>query len=58
MRQGYLKKDRRERFNMKRKWFVNAWRIVDENGDDIIQPWSNTKKEALETAKACNIEIQ
>jgi len=54
---GYLKKDRQERYNSKRAWFVNAWRIVDKNGADIIQPWSNTKKEAYETAAACFIEI-
>ena len=54
---GYLKKDRQERFNMKRGWFVNAWRIVDKDGNDMVQPWSNTKKEALETAKAIGIKI-
>ena len=58
VRTGYLKKDYQERFNMKRAWIVNAWRIVDENGSDIIQPWSNTKREARETADACNIELK
>ena len=43
---------------MKRAWLVNAWRIVDETGSDIIQPWSDTKKEARETAAACCIEIK
>jgi hypothetical protein len=31
--------------------------IVDEDGNDIIQPWSNTKKEARETAKALGIKL-
>ncbi len=48
----YLLKDRQERFNLKRAWFVNAWRLVDKNGNDVVQPWANTKGEALETAKA------
>jgi len=55
--EGYLKKDRREKFNLKRAWFVIAWRIVDNKGNDIIQPWSDTKKEALQTAKDNNIKI-
>lgn len=56
-RDGYLKKDRMERYNLSRGWFVNAWRIVDKEGNDIIQPWSTTKKEALETASKCGISI-
>lgn len=54
---GYLKKDRQERFNLKRGWFVNAWRIVDGQGRDMVQPWSNTKGEARATAKALGIEL-
>lgn len=57
MKKGYLIKDQQERFNMKRGWIVNAWRIVNEKGQDMIQPWSSTKKEAMETAKQCAIEI-
>ena len=57
MKQGYLLKDRQECFNMKRAWFVNAWRIVNEKGQDMIQPWSKTKQDARATAKACGIEI-
>lgn len=56
-KEGYLKKDRKERFNLKRGWFVNAWRIVNKDGDDLVQPWSNTKKEARETAKQLGIRI-
>ena len=45
MKTGYLKKDMMERYNSKRGWFVNAWRIVDENGKDMVQPWLNDKSE-------------
>ena len=47
----FIKKDSQERYNLKRAWFVNAWRIVNDKGEDQIQPWSNTKKDALETIK-------
>jgi len=57
MRTGYLKKDRQERFNTYKAWYVNAWRIVDENGNDIVQPWFDTKTEARQTAKALNINL-
>jgi len=54
-RVGYLKKDRMERFNLKRGWFVNAWRIVTDAGADMIQPWSMRKSEAKETADETGI---
>jgi len=57
MKVGYIKKDRQERFNMKRGWFVNAWRIVDEYCVDMVQPWSNTKGQALALAKELGIKI-
>jgi len=57
MKVGLLKKDRQERYNSKRAWFVNAWRIVDVNGKDMVQPWSNTMTEAKETAKALDIRL-
>jgi len=57
MKRGYLKKDRQERFNMRRAWWVVAWRIVDDEGKDMVQPWSNTKTEARATAKACGITL-
>lgn len=57
LKTGYLKKDSQERFNSKRAWFVNAWRIVDANGQDMVQPWCNTKREARELAKALNINL-
>ncbi|HCF2978639.1 hypothetical protein ISF09_05755 [Pseudomonas aeruginosa] len=57
MKVGYLKKDRQERFNLKRGWFVNAWRIVDEQGRDLVQPWPNTKSEARRVARLLNIQL-
>jgi hypothetical protein len=57
MKNGYLLKDRQERFNLKRGWFVNAWRIVDENRGDLVQPWMNTKGAAKEVAKQIGINL-
>lgn len=57
MKVGYLKKDRKERFNLQRAWFVSAWRIVDSSGCDIVQPWCDTKGEARTTAKELNIQL-
>ena len=54
---GILKKDQQERYNHKRAWFVNAWRIVDVDGSDMVQPWANTKGEARATAKSLNITL-
>lgn len=52
---GFLKKDQMERFNLKRGWMVNAWRIVDAEGNDLVQPWSSTKKDARDTAQSLGI---
>jgi hypothetical protein len=57
MKDGYLKEDRQERFNTKRGWFVKAYRIVSPSGEDMIQPWMNTKREARECAKAMQINL-
>ena len=57
MKTGYLKKDQQERFNLKQGWFVNAWRIVDETGTDMVQPWSNTKEEARQLARVLGITL-
>jgi hypothetical protein len=57
MKQGYLLKDRKERGNLKRWWYVNAWRIVDVNENDLFQPRCDTKAEALKVAKALNITV-
>lgn len=49
---AFLKKDRMERFNVKRGWFVNGWRLMNAKGSDLIQPWSRTKTEARDIAKS------
>jgi len=54
---GYLIKDQQEKFNLKKAWFITAWRIVDKKGNDIIQPWMDTKNNARETAKELNIDL-
>lgn len=54
---GYLKKDRQERFDGRRARWINAWRIVDENDNDLVQPWSRTKREARKNAKALGITL-
>ena len=57
MRNGYLLKDIQERFNLKRAWFVNAWRIVDEDRKDLVQPWMNSKAEAQRVAEQVGINL-
>lgn len=51
MKTAYLISDRKEKYNLKRGWFVKAYRIVDKNGKDLVQPWFDTKKEAMQYAK-------
>ena len=47
-----LVRDRQERFNMVRCWFVVAWRLVDPiTKKDQVQPWFKTKTEARKFAK-------
>ena len=57
MKTGYLLKDRKEKFTTKRSWFVKAWRIVDDAGEDLVVPWMDTKAEAIEIADMLNIKI-
>lgn len=54
---GFLKKDRQEKFNTKRSWWVVAWRIVDADDHDIIQPWMKTKTEARRICKDLHINL-
>lgn len=58
MKIGYLKKDTLEMCNMKRVWFVNSWRIVDENGVDLVLPWPRTKSEARRLAVQLGIKLK
>ena len=58
MNSAFLVKDTQERFNMKRGWFVVAWRLVDPTTKrDLVQPWFNTKTEARKYAKLQGIKI-
>lgn len=54
---GTLIKDRQERFNLKRGWFVNAWRLVSASGADMVQPWFSKKSDLREYAKDANIYV-
>lgn len=54
---AYLRKDHIEKFNQARAWFVNAWRLVDYRGADVIQPWASTKTEAREMARDANVYV-
>ena len=54
-RVGYLKQARREHINSQRAWTANAWHIVTEAGDDIVQPWCDKKTEARNTAATLGI---
>ena len=58
MKIGFLKKDIMEMYNMKRAWFINSWRIVDENGIDLVLPWPRTKSEARQMAVHLGIKLQ
>lgn len=55
---GYLKQDRQEKLGIKRTTFVKAWRVVDENDEDLFQPWCRTIKEAKETCKELGITLK
>jgi len=57
MKEVTLKKDRQERYNSKRGWYVNAWRLVTADGKDAVQPWFNTMGEARTFAKTNNWKI-
>lgn len=57
-REGFIKKDRTERFTLKRAWFVNAYRIVDASGVDMVQPWMGTLSEARKVAKQLGITLK
>lgn len=35
-----------------------AWRLVDEHGQDVVQPWFDTKAEALAYAKGAGHELE
>jgi hypothetical protein len=51
MKDVYLVKTDEERFNMKRSWRVVAYRVTDERGEDVVQPWFKWKKDARRFCK-------
>lgn len=56
-RYAWIKLDSQERFNLRRAWRVNAWRLVDADGRDMVQPWSDTRGNALRVADALGYVI-
>lgn len=58
MKTGYLKKDRIIREGLGYIKVDNYWRIVDENGKDMVQPWPKTKSEARRLAVRLGIELK
>lgn len=57
MKTGFLKQDRQEKMTTRKAWFTYAWRIVDEAGDDMVQPWLDTKNDAKQVAKLLDIQL-
>ena len=58
MKTGYLKRDHTVREGLGYIKFDKYWRIVDENGADLVQPWPNTKSEARRLAVQLDIELK
>jgi hypothetical protein len=54
---GCLRKDYFRKLNSERLWLVNAWRLVDHRGSDVVLPWSRSRKEARELGRAANVYI-
>ena len=57
MKTAYLIEDTLEKFNTKRSYFVKAWRIVDIDGNDLVQPWMTSKAEAREVAESLSFTL-
>jgi hypothetical protein len=63
MREGRLVPTEIERIGWSRSknrltaWFVRAYRIVDADGKDMVQPYDRTKREARTIAKALGIRL-
>ena len=60
MKTVYIKKDIKEKFNISsnRAWFVTVYRIVDETGLDLVQPWFDTKKELYSFIKEMGWKVE
>lgn len=57
MKTGKIIETIEERYNCKRGWFRKAYRIVDLDGNDLLQPYCKSIKEAREDAKYLNIQL-
>jgi hypothetical protein len=58
---AYLKRDWKEKVrivprgngrNRTRSWLVSAWRLVNAEGHDLVQPWFGKKSDAREFAES------
>ena len=58
MKTGYLKKESLHRHTFGISIIDRYWRIVDENGVDMVQTWPNTKSEARRIAVQLGIELK
>lgn len=54
---GYLRKDMQEKRRSAKASWVTAWRLVDKEGTDIVQPWSSSRAEALELARLLRVIV-
>jgi hypothetical protein len=51
-REVYLLRDQMEKRNTQSVAFVIAWRVVDKDRVDVLQPWFETRREAHEAIEA------
>lgn len=58
MKTGILKKDWIEKRSSRSIRFAVAWRIMDDQGRDMVQPWFDTKGEAREYARRQGILLK
>lgn len=56
-RSAYLKKDRQEHRKARTVVMKTAWRLVTDEGIDVVLPWFDTKGEARDFAKSNGIVI-
>ncbi len=57
MKTVFLKKDYEEVFTVKRAWKRIAWRLVDAQGVDLVQPWFRKKSDLRAFAKTQGWQI-
>jgi hypothetical protein len=54
---GYLAKCRREEFKARRGWLVNVWAILDDEDQDLYEPWCRTKGEARQVCRLLGVTL-